>query len=174
MNKRIVLATTVLISLMILLAPAAFAKPSQRNYVAHLSGKEWISRVNSEATYGPIMTKAEGQAIFQFSNDGNEIYYKLIVANIENVTMAHIHIDEGVAPNGPIVVWLYPKTPPLQLIPGRTSGILAEGTITAADLTGPMAGEDLTQLFDKMINGFAYVVVHTSQNPPGEIRGWVH
>jgi hypothetical protein len=31
-----------------------------------------------------------------FSEDGDGLYYKLIVANIENVTMAHIHV----APQG--------------------------------------------------------------------------
>lgn len=174
MNKRIILTTAILALLVILFAPTALAKPPERNYVAHLSGKEWISMVNPEATYGPIMTGAQGQAIFQFSQDGSEIYYKLIVANIEDVIMAHIHIDDGVVPNGPIVVWLYPRTPPPQLIPGRTQGILAEGTITSTDLTGPLAGMTLTQLMDDMMSGLAYVVVHTSQNPAGEIRGWVH
>lgn len=174
-QKKFFIATFVLASLMTLFIPTVFAKPAERNYTAHLSGKEWISRVNSTATYEPaVMTRAQGQAIFQFSKDGSMIYYKLIVANIENVTMAHIHIDVGEAPNGPIVVWLYPREPPPMLISGRFSGILAEGTITADDLVNLLDGMSLGDLEEYMMNGFAYVVVHTSQNPPGEIRGWIH
>ena len=39
----------------------------------------------------PNDSKAQGQAIFQVSDDGSEIGFKLMVANIENVTQAHIH-----------------------------------------------------------------------------------
>jgi len=141
------------------------------NFVAHLSGKEWISRVDPAVTY-TINTLAQGQVIFHLSKDGTELSYKVIVANIENVTMAHIHLDTGVA-LGPIVVWLYPKNPPPQLIPGRTDGILAQGTITSADLVGPLSGKSLNDLLAEIENGHAYVVLHTSQHPPGEIRGWV-
>jgi hypothetical protein len=173
MHKKAIFATILLASLTALLIPITLAMPTQRNYVAHLSGKEWISRVNPTATYGPIMTKAQGEAIFQFNKDLDEIHYKLIVANIENVIMAHIHIDTGVAPNGPIVVWLYPRAPPDMLIPGRSSGILSEGTITSADLVNLLAGMTLNDLMDMMMNSRAYVVVHTSQYPIGEIRGWI-
>jgi hypothetical protein len=70
------------------------------------------------------------------------------------------------------VVWLYPSAPPQILIPGRTNGNLAEGTITAANLVGDaLAGQPLSALIDQIRAGNAYVNVHTSQHPPGEIRG---
>jgi hypothetical protein len=140
-------------------------------FVANLSGRTWTSRV-SNVTY-TIDTRAQGQAIFQFNDDKTEIKFMLIVANIENVTMAHIHIDDGAAV-GPIVVWLYPREPPLKLIPGRFNGVLAMGTITSSNLVGPLAGMTLNDLLAKMQAGLAYVVVHTSQHPPGEIRGFIH
>lgn len=37
-------------------------------------------------------TLGQGQAILQFSKDGMQLTYKLITANIENITMAHIHL----------------------------------------------------------------------------------
>jgi hypothetical protein len=48
---------------------------------------------------------------------------------------------------------------------------LAEGDITAANLTGSLTGLDLQDLIDEINAGNIYVNVHTSQNPPGEIRG---
>ncbi|AHM59648.1 CHRD domain-containing protein [Flammeovirgaceae bacterium 311] len=103
------------------------------NMRAHLGGDQEV----------PVAeTKATGQAIFQLSKDGTELSYKLIVANIENLRMAHIHVAP-VGSNGVVVVWLYPDGPPPMPIPGRFSGILAQGTITADDLIGSLAGASL-------------------------------
>ncbi|TVS21197.1 MAG: CHRD domain-containing protein [Planctomycetaceae bacterium] len=102
------------------------------------------------------------------------MYYKLIVANIQNVTQTHIHVAPA-GTNGPVVAWLYPEGPPAQLIPGRFNGVLAEGFIKADDLVGPLANEDsLEGLFVLMALGETYVNVHTSQFPPGEVRGQIH
>jgi hypothetical protein len=140
-----------------------FARPAVRNFRAHLSGDQEVH---------PVNTKATGQAIFQLSKDGTSLSYKLIVANIENVTQAHIHFaPAGV--NGPVVAWLYPAGPPAQLIPGRTSGVLAQGELTVANLVGPLDGFPLSDLIDLFNDGEAYVNVHTSQYPPGEIRGQI-
>lgn len=115
-------------------------------------------------------TRAQGQAVFRLSADGETLSYKLIVANIENVLQSHIHLAPA-GQNGGIVVWLYPDAPPAQLIPGRTQGTLAEGEITADDLVNALAGQDLDALLTEIRAGNAYVNVHTSQFPPGEIRG---
>ncbi|TVP43886.1 MAG: CHRD domain-containing protein [Gemmatimonadales bacterium] len=131
------------------------------NFGAPLSGAQEVP---------PAATRARGNAIFRLSADGTELSFRLIVANIENVTMAHIHCaPAGV--NGPVVVWLYPLSPPAQLIPGRTSGILSEGTVTG--VTSNACGATLTELVDRMRAGDTYVNVHTAQFPPGEIRGQI-
>jgi hypothetical protein len=136
---------------------------ARRVFTAHLSGDQEVP---------PADTRAQGQAVFRLSADGTELHYRLIVANIENVTQAHIHLaPAGV--NGPVVAWLYPDAPPAQLIPGRTSGVLAMGTITEDDLVGLLAGASLEELIDVIIAGNAYVNVHTSQFPPGEVRGQI-
>ena len=133
------------------------------NFRTHLSGE-------NEAT--PVETLAKGQAIFQLNNDGTELSYKLIVDDIENVLMSHIHIaPEG--QNGPVVVWLYPSSPPPMLISGIFGGVLAEGVITASSLVGPLAGMSVSDLINEIYAGHAYVNVHTSQNPGGEIRGQI-
>jgi hypothetical protein len=155
-------------SMFLLFAGAFFAMgalaPAQgRNFRAHLSGGEEVP---------PVETRAQGQATFQLSKDGNGLRFKLIVANIENVTQAHIHLAPAGA-NGPVVAWLYPSGPPPVLIEGRFQGVLAEGTITAANLVGLLAGLDLDALIEEFESGNAYVNVHTSQFPPGEIRGQI-
>jgi len=134
-----------------------------RNFRTHTTGGEEVPSNDS---------RAQGQAIFQLSHDGTELSYRLIVANIQNVTMAHIHrAPAGV--NGPVVVWLYPPAPPAQLIPGRSQGTLATGVITAGNLVGQLAGATVADLVAEIQAGNAYVNIHTSQFPPGEIRGQI-
>ena len=101
--------------------------------------------------------------------------------------MAHIHmVADTPAPgvNGPIVVWLYPSTAVGVQAPlggGRIQGVIAQGTITADNLTGPLAGGTLEDLIDAMRTGHAYVNLHTNDGvglpntgagdfPGGEIR----
>jgi hypothetical protein len=134
------------------------------NFRTHLSGGEEVPSNDS---------RAQGQANFQLSRDGSEMSYKLIVANIENVTQAHIHLGPA-GVNGMVIVWLYPAGPPAQLIPGRSQGVLAEGVITSDSLVGPMAGQTLDDLLEQMRAGNTYVNVHTSQFLPGEVRGQIH
>lgn len=111
--------------------------------------------------------------------------YKLIVANIENVVAAHIHRGP-IGVNGGVTVWLYPTTRPGggPAGGGRINGVIAKGTITAANLVGPLAGASLADLVADMRTGNAYVNVHTNDgiNPPntgpgdfpgGEIRGQI-
>ena len=130
-------------------------------------------------------SNAQGSAIFHLSADGTQLSYKLIVSNIENVFMAHIHRGPAGA-NGPIVVWLYPSTA-VGAAPvggGRVDGVLAEGTITAANLVGQLAGQPLSALLADIQNGNAYVNAHTDDGvapgntgpgdyPGGEVRGQV-
>ena len=128
-------------------------------------------------------TQAQGQAIFHLSKDGTSLDYKVIASNIDNVFQAHIHRNVP-GQNGPIVVWLYPSTAPVAgpTGTGRTNGVLAQGTITAANIapTAP-AGYTFDQLVADMHSGNAYVNVHTSDGvgaintgpgdfPGGEIR----
>jgi CHRD domain len=134
----------------------------------------------------PRDTPARGNAVYQLSADGSSLHYQLNVANIENVFMAHIH--QGPAGSaGPIVVWLYPSTTPGVQAPkggGRIDGVIAEGTITAANLTGPLAGHPLSDLVTLLRTGGAYTNVHTDDGdlvlnegpgdfPGGEIRGQI-
>ncbi|HEX2723072.1 MAG TPA: CHRD domain-containing protein [Gemmatimonadaceae bacterium] len=93
------------------------------------------------------------------------IDFLLSASNITGITMAHIHNGApGVA--GPIVVTLFlPSTPT-----GAVNSVFASGTLTAANLP---AGVTLGSLKDLLLSGNAYVNVHTTANPTGEIRGQI-
>lgn len=142
--------------LLVLALPFALAV-AETEFTTHLAGRNEVP---------PVETNAQGEAILLVSEDGQSISYKLVVANIENITAAHIHLAaEGV--NGPVVVPLYNGP----TISGRFQGSLAEGTITAANLTGPLAGMTIADLLAAIEADNAYVNVHTEQNLGGEIRG---
>ena len=80
---------------------------------------------------------ARGNAIFQLNAEGTALSYRLSVANIENVFMAHIHRGP-VGTNGPIVVWLFPSTAPVQ---GATGGGRVDGVIA---VLCPVASDTLS------------------------------
>ena len=165
-----------LVALFATVGTAAAEGPENRNFRAHLNGDG-----------AGVDTLAQGQAIFQFSKDGTELDYKLIVANIENVWMAHIHLAQVPGGDGPPVVWLFPDAPPppSESVP-EFNGVLAEGTVDASDLVGlPGGPETLDDLRMKMEAGLTYVNVHTNdfEDPAnsgpgdfrsGEIRGDIH
>src|SRR3989441_2635224 len=143
--------------------------PAPLNFVAHLTG---ASEVPARET------PAVGEVKFQLSPDGTRLEYRLISSNIHNVIASHIHLaPAGV--NGPITVFLFGNVPPGG---GRTDGVLAHGTITAANLIGPLAGHPFSDLIAAMQAETTYVNVHTIDGaaptntgpgdfPGGEIRG---
>ena len=146
--------------------------------------RNWSTHANGSLEVPAHDTQGQAQAIFQLSSDGSALEYKLIAANIDNVFMAHIHMNQPGA-NGPIVVWLYPSTAatPGPISGGRIDGVIAEGTITASNLVGPLTGHPLSDLIHAMDTGNAYVNLHTSNGtaipgpgnfPGGEIRGDVN
>ena len=164
-RTKIIRTLGVVLGLMTVLAvaTAVAAAPAQpRNFVAPLNGGNEVP---------PVATQAHGVAIFHLSDDGTELEYRLNVSNINDILQAHIHARGAAGVNAPVVTFLYPDNPPAVLIPGRHTGTLATGVITAADLIGPMAGMTMADLLDAIMDGEAYVNVHTVANPGGEVRG---
>lgn len=136
---------------------------SASHFRAHLTGA---------AEVPPVTVLSQGQATFRLSEDGSALSYRLMVANLTDLHMAHIHMAPA-DQNGPVVAWLYPDGPPPQQIEGRFSGALATGVITAADLVGPLAGASMADLVAAMEAGGTYVNVHTFDHPGGAIRGQI-
>jgi hypothetical protein len=163
------LAGTALAAAVVLAVAGVATAAIARTFTTELSGLNEV----------PVrVTHANGDAVVKIAHGGTELRYKLRVAHIENVVQAHIHVGP-VGVNGPIVAFLYgPVAPGGGLIEGE----IASGTITAANLIGPLAGRPLSDLIAEIKNGNAYVNVHTNDGvapvdtgpgdfPGGEIRG---
>jgi hypothetical protein len=154
-----------------MVAPLFDVKTGAQGFHASASGDQEVP---------PRPTNAVGNATFRLSDDGTELHYKLIVANIENVVQAHIHLaPRGV--NGNIVAFLYGL---VASGGGRVSGVLAEGTITADDLLNDLAGMTIADLVAAIKAGNTSVNVHTNDGvgaintgpgdfPGGEVRGQI-
>jgi hypothetical protein len=134
------------------------------DFAAQLSGGEQVP---------PVMTAASGAASFWLDPDGTKLHYKLSVSELNQVTMAHLHLG-AVGKNGSPVVWLYPPAPPAEEIDGASNGVLSEGVITADNLAGPLKGKTVADLVAAIRAQNIYVNVHTRDHPDGEIRGQVH
>ena len=157
------------------MTPTAITIPL--NVDAHL--KENVgTHLKGQHETPPHDTQAQGQAIFHVSPDGLSVSYRLIAADIDNVVASHIH-KGAVGVPGPAVVFLYGNAAPGA---GRHDGVLATGTLTAANLIGPLAGQPISALVALIESGQAYVNVHTNDGvdppntgpgdfPAGEIRG---
>ena len=159
--KRSLILGILLVLAALFAAVGTAAADGQRNFRTHLNGRNQEPQLD---------TQAQGQAIFQLSKDGTELKFKVIVANIDNVIGAHIHLAPK-GENGPIVLPLLGE--PFIPDPGVTvNGILVEGTATADDVSGPLAN-DLDALMAAMRAGNTYVNVHTVEFRPGEIRGQI-
>ncbi|MGH2451279.1 MAG: CHRD domain-containing protein [Candidatus Limnocylindria bacterium] len=176
-------ALTPLVTLLltaVLAGAVAAAPPPVKNFLAIQNSAE-----ERLAGFTFVESNARGVAIFRLSEDGSSLSYQLIVANIENVFQAHIHLaPRGV--QGPVVVWLYPSTTPGAgpAGGGRIQGVIATGTITSTNFVSDLAGQPMSALVSAMLAGNTYVNVHTNDGvapantgpgdfPAGEIRGQI-
>ena len=159
MSIKVTLATIAIIVALGSITANGFINSAlgQQSFSAELSGGDEVPPVDTNAT-----------GIANFQDNVQTVNYQLSVSDLVNVTQAHIHRGEE-GENGKVVVTLYNTTMPT----GPMSGLLSQGNITAANLVGPLAGQQLTDLISIMDNGTAYVNVHTKDFPDGEIRGQI-
>ncbi len=106
-----------------------------------------------------------GSGAAGFTLDGNTVHYSLEVNGLGGITQSHIHVAP-VGVNGPVKVFLFKPSGPTGTL---NYGVLAQGSFTASDLIG-ISFDDL---LSAMRSGNAYVNVHTTVYPGGEIRGQI-
>lgn len=122
----------------------------------------------------PRLTEGRGAFRARIAPDGASIEYELSVANLTSpATEAHIHFGQpGV--NGEIFVFLCggEEAPSCPGMRGTVRGTITAEDILAVPSQGLMA-QDLQGALRIIRAGLAYVNVHTSRFPAGEIRGQV-
>jgi hypothetical protein len=92
--------------------------------------------------------------------------YVFEVSSLTDLTIARLR--SGVAgATGDEIFTIYPGPN----IAGAFSGVVAEGSFTAAQLLGPLAGKTIADLEALIEAGSVYLNVGTIANTGGEIRG---
>ena len=155
----------------LMLATPAFAQVGG-HFRATLSGYDEVPSVH---------TRAEGT--FEARVDGDTVNYTLAYSGLAApVTMAHIHFAKERV-NGSIMVWLCGTaanpgpagTPACPGTGGTVSGSFTSGNVLASSIaTQQFPAADLEALIDAMLADSAYVNVHSTASPGGEIRGQVN
>lgn len=116
----------------------------------------------------PVQTLSTGDAIFELNSSGTQLRFALILRNVSRATQGQIHLGRT-GRNGSVAVFLFG---PNKFGISVRRGVI-RGTLTNQDLVGPLQGQTLKDLITEFEDGNAYVNVHTSRNPEGEIRGQV-
>lgn len=121
---------------------------------------------------------ASGQFRAFIDDAAGTIRYELSYSGLEgDVRMSHIHFGQpGV--NGGISIWLCQTADfldPTGLAPTCPQSGTVTGLLTQANVVGPadqgIAPAELAEIVAAIRAGFAYVNVHSSLFPGGEIRG---
>ena len=148
-------------------AGSAFARDDLE---ARLKGFNEVPAVSSAAT---------GRFKASVDKASNTIRYELSYSGLEgDVRQSHIHIGQrGV--NGGITLWLCQTatnpSPTLATTPACPQSGTVNGVLSAADVIGPagqgIAAMEIAEVLAAIRAGVAYVNVHSSKFPGGEIRG---
>jgi hypothetical protein len=136
---------------------------------------EFEAALSGENEVPAVTTTATGTATLTV--EGSEIVYSVVVANLENAVVSHIHV-EAEGENGPVRMNLC-GTPPET--PACTSGT---GTLVSGSNGITQDGITFDSLLSAIRAGNAYVNVHTDDGIPpqntgagdmvsGEIRGQI-
>jgi hypothetical protein len=166
-NKEIQMKSVRFFQILIVIAILAVSGGVNPAYASGGSSFNFIAVLKGANEIPPVDTRATGVAQLKLNQDETELSYRLIVANIDNVTQAHIHCGASDV-NGPVVVFLFGLG-----LAENPNGVLATGTITAGDVIPRPSSEvcpggvaNFDDLVEKMRTGQAYVNVHTWTSQP--------
>ena len=134
---------------------AAPTQPANAPINLTLTGANEVPPVTTNATGKFLATAGTSSLSFTLTASGSATGF----------TMAHIH-QGAPGTNGPIVAFLFGP------VTAGVSSINVSGTITQADLVGPLAG-NMAGFMAALQAGNLYVNAHTIANPGGEIRAWI-
>ena len=156
-----------------LMMVAVFALPAQAGVNPNVLSADLTSFQEVPA----LQSNATGK--WTATVDGNTIHYTLTYSNLRaDATQSHIHIGQpGV--NGGVTIFFCSNlgngpagTPSCPLRGGTLNGTITSANVLPITSQGVGAGE-ISAVLKALRNGAAYVNVHSTQFPGGEIRGVV-
>jgi hypothetical protein len=185
MKRTLVLATAILALVAAPLAASDKDRDEEQRVRTHLAGYNETPQTINSAGSGEFKAK--------ISSDGTTIQYELTYRDLSsNILQSHIHFGRP-ATTGGIVLFLCTNLTPPANVPTpqacpTTSPATISGTLTAADViplpvncpgTPPVcSGQAIdsgaagfAEMLKAIREGAAYVNVHTTNHPSGEIRG---
>lgn len=168
MNSRRTFGTFPIVVAISVLAVAASGFAVIAANTAFAQQQQFTAKLSAGNEVPPITSQASGIATFDLNAAGTQMKYTLNVTNINQVIAAHIHSGSSTS-NGPIVVNLFIPSKAT----GKVDGTLAQSSINSTSLIGPLKGKQMTDLTKLINSGQAYVNIHTTQNPSGEVRGQI-
>lgn len=126
-----------------------------------------------------VSTRADGVFRAKWDRDATSFEYELTYEGLQApITQAHIHLAQK-SVNGPIIIWLCgtPSNPGpagTQTCPasGTVRGVVASANVLGS-ATQQLAAGEISEVLSAMRAWAAYVNVHTTASPGGEIRGQV-
>lgn len=164
-RMRVVAAAALAVVASVASRPAAAADPVE----VRLRGFEEVPAVSSSASgrFRAVVDAAAGR-----------IGYQLESAGLQGaVRQAHVHVGQR-SVNGGISVYLCQTATnpdPTGLAPTCPASGAVRGTLTAANVIGPggqgVAAGEFAERVAAMRGGVAYINVHSSTFPAGEVRG---
>jgi hypothetical protein len=156
---------------------AMVGSSSSSSMMSPVSGKHFIGILTGDNEVPPVNTDATGKIRLFANSQQSTLDYQLSISDLNGVVSgAHIH-KGSVGTNGPVVANLKTgntfagASASFSGTGGGSTSTSVSGTITTADLKGPLAGKQVTDLIQLIEDGKAYVNVHTHENSNGEIRG---
>jgi hypothetical protein len=172
MNRAMVFGTLMAATI----ASSAMAAPSQE-FRAVLSGFNETGALNNES--GAILSEGKGILELKLDRQAQTLTFTLKFSGLSSmVTQSHIHFGKVHMAGGVMVFFCSNlNNPPPGTQPCPANGGTVTGTITAANIL-PIAGQNVPAgnfdaLADALESDTAYVNVHTSNFPAGEIRGQI-
>jgi hypothetical protein len=148
----------------------------------------FTAKLRGLAEVPPVATAATGSFSATLSADGTTLTYKLTYSNLNaQVLFSHIHFGFPREATGIMVFLCGPNAgatggPPTGFpnppaCPDTLSGTVT-GSVTAANVVGPNSqgitpAADFAKVVKALREGAAYVNVHSSRSPSGEIPGQV-
>ncbi len=148
----------------------------------------FTAKLRGLAEVPPVATAATGSFSATLSADGTTLTYHVTYSNLNaQVLFSHIHFGFPKEAAGVMVFLCGPAAgasggPPTGIpsppaCPDTLSGTVT-GSVAAANVVGPnnqglTPGADFAKVVKALREGAAYVNVHSSRSPAGEIRGQV-